>query len=121
MKILKRTQHMNKKTVMNSLRKYFEENLTSYSYLFFSAVVGTAFSAYIKYVVENPKVVTTRAQTNLDIYIAMLYPLLFVVFFLIASLVTFKSPKDIPGKIISYAIHLIFAMFIILASWMQVL
>jgi len=106
---------------MNSLRKYFEDNLTSYSYLFFAAVVGTAFYAYIKYAAENPKVFTIPARSSFGIYFAMLYPLLFVVFFLIASLVTFKSPKDIPGKIISYAIHLIFAMFIILASWMQVL
>lgn len=85
---------------MKSLRNYFKDNLTAYSYLFFAQVAAVVVSKYFADVlfykgfkVTNMTFIDTPILIE-NIIISLVIPMIFIVGFL----VTFKYPKNLADR-----------------------
>ncbi len=98
-------QYAQAKRIWNSLRGYFEQNLTSYSYLFFAQISFTAERVYVHYELHTDLPHITR-YTGLAFWISgVIFSLVIPFIFILAFLTTFKFPKSAGGRILTITIN----------------
>lgn len=99
---------------MKSVKKYFENNLTSYNYLFFAAAGAIAYKAYYKYTITSETFLDSKSA--FEAWWRLLSPTLFIVPFLAGSLFTFKPSSDKWDNFFLWSFHILLSLFIIFTT-----
>jgi hypothetical protein len=74
----------------DSLKAYFKDNLTAYTYLFFAQAVAVAANIYVNFIAHNPPFHLHAFPILILIILSSIYALLMPFLFIIAAVATFN-------------------------------
>jgi hypothetical protein len=95
------------KNNVKKLRVFFEDNLTSYSYLFFAGAAALAYKGFFHTARTSP------LPNSIPLVLwDLLSPLFFPVLFIIASFVTYKVSSGRFNNFMLYVLHIMLCVFI---------
>jgi hypothetical protein len=95
---------------MKSVREYFEQNITSYNYLFFAGMVSGALKLHAGGIRSNPTVLSHSYPWAIW---QTVYPTVFIILCLVGAWATYKTPDTLLARFSLWGLYLILSAFIV--------